>query len=236
VLAELGAHGATIAAGEPQALDRWHWDWVGRNSDLVWNTFEQQCSLVFRAVLIGVLISVPLAVVVRSSKALRAVVIGVASALYTVPSLAAFTLLGPLTGYISRLTVDVVLVSYTLMILIRNIVTGLDEVPDEVIEAATGMGLGRWQRLWRVELPLALPSIMAGIRLATVTTIGLATLASVVAQGGLGVLIINEGFNRQIGSAVVVGSALAVGLAVFSDAVLVGLQYLFTPWARRAVR
>jgi osmoprotectant transport system permease protein len=151
-----------------------------------------------------------------------------------VPSLAAFTLLGPLTGYISRRTVDIVLVSYTLVILIRNIITGLDEVPDEVLEAATGMGLGRWQRLWRVELPLALPSIMAGIRLATVTTIGLATLASVVAQGGLGVLIINEGFNNQIPSAALVGSGLAVAMAIVSDALLVGVQRLLSPWARKA--
>lgn len=214
-------------------VDRWHWDWIGRNSDIVWESFFQHISLTYRAVLIGVLISLPLAIVVRQSRILRAAVLGAASVLYTIPSLAALTLLGPFTGYISRLTVDIMLVSYTLIILLRNIMTGLDEVPDDALEAARGMGMGRWQRLTRVELPLALPSIMAGIRLATVTTIGLATLASIVAQGGLGVLIIHDGFERQILSAAIVGSGLAVALAVASDAVLVGIERLLTPWSRR---
>jgi osmoprotectant transport system permease protein len=212
--------------------DRWHWDWISRNSDIVWESFGQQLDLTFRAVLIGILISIPLAIVVRGSTVARAVVIGVASVLYTIPSLAALTLLGPFTGYISRLTVDIVLVSYTLVILLRNIVTGLDEVPADVREAARGMGLSRTQLLLKVELPLAVPSIMAGIRIATVTTIGLATLASLVAQGGLGFLIIYEGFQRQILSAAIVGSALAVGLAIVCDGVLVVIQRLLTPWAR----
>lgn len=212
--------------------DRWHWDWVHRNSDIVWLSFQQQLDLTFRAVIIGILISIPLAVVVRGSRLARAAVIGLASVMYTIPSLAALTLLGPFTGYISRLTVDVVLVSYTLVILLRNIITGLDEVPADVREAARGMGLSKTQMLVKVELPLALPSIMAGIRIATVTTIGLATLAVIVAQGGLGFLIIYEGFQRQILSAAIVGSALAVGLAIVSDGVLVVIQRLLTPWAR----
>lgn len=212
--------------------DRWHWDWISRNSDIVWESFQQQLDLTFRAVIIGILISIPLAIVVRGSRVARAIVIGIASVLYTIPSLAALTLLGPFTGYISRLTVDIVLVSYTLVILLRNIITGLDEVPADVREAARGMGLSPTQMLLRVELPLALPSIMAGIRIATVTTIGLATLASLVAQGGLGFLIIYEGFQRQILSAAIVGSALAVGLAIVSDGVLVLIQRLLTPWAR----
>lgn len=212
--------------------DRWHWDWIGRNSDIVWESFQQQLDLTFRAVIIGILISIPLAVIVRGSRVARAIVIGIASVFYTIPSLAALTLLGPFTGYISRLTVDIVLVSYTLVILLRNIITGLDEVPADVREAARGMGLSKTQMLIKVELPLALPSIMAGIRIATVTTIGLATLASLVAQGGLGFLIIYEGFQRQILSAAIVGSALAVGLAIVSDGVLVVIQRLLTPWAR----
>lgn len=212
--------------------DRWHWDWIDRNSDIVWQSFQQQVDLTFRAVFIGILISVPLAVIVRGSRVARAIVIGIASVFYTIPSLAALTLLGPFTGYISRLTIDIVLVSYTLVILLRNIITGLDEVPAEVREAARGMGLSRTQLLIKVELPLALPSIMAGIRIATVTTIGLATLASLVAQGGLGFLIIYEGFQRQILSAAIVGSALAVGLAIVADGVLVVIQRLLTPWAR----
>lgn len=212
--------------------DRWHWDWIGRNSDIVWLSFQQQLDLTFRAVIIGILICVPLAVIVRGSRVARALVIGLASVFYTIPSLAALTLLGPFTGYISRLTVDIVLVSYTLVILLRNIITGLDEVPADVREAARGMGLSRTQLLVKVEMPLALPSIMAGIRIATVTTIGLATLASLVAQGGLGFLIIYEGFQRQILSAAIVGSALAVGLAIVSDGVLVVIQRMLTPWAR----
>lgn len=222
--------GSQIAAA---SVDRWHWDWISRNPDIVWESFIQHVSLVYRAVLIGVVISLPLAIVVRGSRFVRSVVLGTAAVLYTVPSLAALTLLGPFTGYISRTTVDVMLVSYTLIILLRNIITGLDEVPEDALDAARGMGMGRWQRLIKVELPLALPSIMAGIRLATVTTIGLATLASVVAQGGLGVLIIHDGFDRQILSAAVVGSLLAVALAVVSDAALVGIQWLLTPWSHR---
>lgn len=237
VVAELGSpHELTLSASAQVAaeeIDRWHWDWIGRNSDIVWECLGQQISLTYRAVLIGILISLPLGVLIRGSRIARGIVLGIASILYTIPSLAALTLLGPFTGYISRLTVDVVLVSYTLIILLRNIITGLDEVPDDALDAARGMGMGKWQRLIRVELPLALPSIFAGIRLATVTTIGLATLASVVAQGGLGVLIIHDGFERQILSAAVVGSALAIGLAVLSDAVLVGIQRLLTPWTRR---
>ncbi|MCU1688175.1 MAG: putative transporter permease protein [Jatrophihabitantaceae bacterium] len=215
--------------------DRWHRDWIDRNSDIVWQSYHQQLDLTFRAVIIGILISIPLAVIVRGSRAARSIVVGIASVFYTIPSLAALTLLGPFTGYISRLTVDIVLVSYTLVILLRNIITGLEEVPADVRESARGMGLSKTQMLLRVELPLALPSIMAGIRIATVTTIGLATLASLVAQGGLGFLIIYEGFQRQILSAAIVGSALAVGLAIVSDGVLVVIQRLLTPWARRRV-
>lgn len=215
--------------------DRWHWDWIDRNSDIVWQSFQQQLDLTFRAVIIGILISIPLAVIVRGSRLARSIVVGIASVFYTIPSLAALTLLGPFTGYISRLTVDIVLVSYTLVILLRNIITGLEEVPADVRESARGMGLSKAQMLLRVEIPLALPSIMAGIRIATVTTIGLATLASLVAQGGLGFLIIYEGFQRQILSAAIVGSALAVGLAIVSDGVLVVIQKLLTPWARRRV-
>ena len=224
---------ATLAV-QLAAPSEFHWDWIGRNSDIVWESFGQQIDLTLRAVLIGFVLSFVIALTIRTSKPLQAVVLTIAGILYTVPGIAALILLGPYTGYISRLTVDIVLVSYTLVILIRNIITGLNEVPADVIEAARGMGLSRWQLLRSVELPLALPTIIAGLRIATVTTIGLATLASLVAQGGLGYLIIHEGFDRQILSAAIVGSGLAIGLAIVADAILVGVQRVLSPWARKA--
>ena len=151
--------------------------------------------------------------------------------LYTVPSLALFQLLVPITG-LTVTTVEVGLVSYTLLILFRNSLAGLRGVPDDVLEAARGMGLTPWQTLLRVELPLAFPAIAAGIRIATVTTISLATIAAFVLPEGLGVSIfaaLREDFKTQLLSACV----LVVALALLADAVLVLAQRSLTPWARR---
>jgi osmoprotectant transport system permease protein len=150
--------------------------------------------------------------------------------LYTVPSLAFFQLMIPFTG-LTRLSAEIALVSYTLLILFRNILTGLREVPPDALEAAQAMGLTRRQTLTRVELPLALPAIMAGIRIAAVTIISLATVAAIIGVGGLGQPIFNAiqtGFKTQF----VAAGVLAVLLALVTDALLVVLQRLITPWAR----
>nr|MDP9020625.1 ABC transporter permease subunit [Actinomycetota bacterium] len=124
------------------------------------------------------------------------------------------------------------LVGYTLLILVRNIVAGLDGVPPDVVEAATGMGYGGVRRLLVVELPLALPTIVAGVRIATVTTIGLITVAALIGHGGLGQLIL-DGLNRDFRTPLAVGSALSVAVAAVADLALLGVQQRLTPWARR---
>jgi osmoprotectant transport system permease protein len=154
--------------------------------------------------------------------------------LYTIPSLALFQLLVPITG-LSWTSAEIALVSYTLLILFRNILTGLRDVPEDVKEAARGMGLTARQMLLRVELPLAMPAIMAGIRIATVTTISLTTVAAFIGAGGLGQPIFNAlqgGFKTQF----VASGVLAVMLALVADGLLVILQRLLTPWARTRIR
>ena len=153
-----------------------------------------------------------------------------AAFLYTIPSLAFFQLMVPITG-LSRTSAEIALVSYTLLILFRNTLTGLREVPEDARMAARAMGLTKGQILRRVELPLALPAIMAGIRIATVTTISLATIAAFIGVGGLGQPIFNAiqtGFKTQF----VAAGILAVGLALVADALLVFIQRLLAPWLR----
>jgi osmoprotectant transport system permease protein len=153
-----------------------------------------------------------------------------AAFLYTIPSLAFFQLLVPITG-LSVTSAEIALVSYTLLILFRNIITGLREVPEDAREAARAMGLTPWQLLWRVELPLALPAIMAGIRIATVTIISLATVAAYIGVGGLGEPIFNaiqSGFKTQF----VAAGLLAVLLALVADGLLVLVQRALAPWMR----
>jgi osmoprotectant transport system permease protein len=153
-----------------------------------------------------------------------------AAFLYTVPSIALFQLLVPFTG-LTRTTIEIGLVGYTLLILFRNTLEGLRNVPPDVLEAARGMGLTVRQTLWRVELPLAMPAIMAGIRVATVTTISLATVAAFIGVGGLGEPIFNaiqDGFKTQF----IAAGVLAVLLALVTDALLVVLQRVLSPWAR----
>jgi osmoprotectant transport system permease protein len=157
-----------------------------------------------------------------------------AGVLYTIPSLALFQLLVPVTG-LTELTVEVALVSYTLLILFRNTLTGLREVPEDAREAARGMGLTRRQMLWRIEVPLAVPAIIAGVRVATVTVISLATVAAFVVDEGLGAPIfsaLQSSFNTEF----IAAGALAVLLALVADALLVGVQRLVTPWARAGGR
>jgi osmoprotectant transport system permease protein len=154
-----------------------------------------------------------------------------AAFLYTIPSLAFFELMVPITG-INRFSAEIALVSYTLLILFRNTLTGLRNVPAEIRDAARGMGMGPMRTLLRVELPLALPAIIAGVRIATVTVISLATVAALVDNEGLGVPILTAISNEVFKTELIMAGGMAVLLALFADGLLVLLQRFLTPWAR----
>jgi osmoprotectant transport system permease protein len=213
--------------------DPWvRWDWVSRHGDAIASALREHVELTAIAVGIGLAIAVPLALAARRWRVLERPVLSFTGGLYTVPSLALFALLVPLWG-LSRLTAEVGLVGYTLLILVRNVIAGLDGVPDDVRDAARGMGYRPARQLVEVELPLALPVMFAGIRIAVVTTIGLVTVTGLIGQGGLGAFIV-EGINRDFRTPVVVGSVLSIALAVVADVLLAGALRLLTPWQRRA--
>jgi osmoprotectant transport system permease protein len=210
------------------------WEWFTSHWS---NTFQprliEHIELVAIAVGIGFVIAMACALVAYRWKWFDGPATGVFAFFYTIPSLAFFQLMVPFTG-LTRLSAEIALVSYTLLILFRNILTGLRQVPPDALEAAQAMGLTRGQMLRRVELPLALPAIMAGIRIAAVTIISLATVAAFIGVGGLGQPIFNAiqtGFKTQF----VAAGVLAVLLALVTDALLVILQRLLTPWASAKV-
>jgi osmoprotectant transport system permease protein len=205
--------------------------WVVDNLDEIWRRLLEHLGMTVTAVVIGFALAFALALLVRRRRAATAAVIGTAGILYAIPSLALFAFLIPFTG-LGFVTAEIALVSYTLLILVRNILLGLDSVPPEVVEAANGMGYTPSQLLWRVELPIALPIIVAGVRIATVTTIGLVTVTSLIGQGGLGYLIVVAGLDAFFPTAIWVGAILSVALAVLADALLLGAQRALTPWAR----
>ena len=218
--------GPVVAADDPWV----RWDWVSRHTDAITAALRQHIELTVIAVLLGLALSFPLALAARRWRWTQTPILSATGVLYTIPSLALFAFLVPWTG-LSRTTSEIGLVSYTLLILIRNIVAGLDAVPDEVREAAQGMGFTRRRQLLRIELPLAVPSIIAGLRIATVTTVGLVTVTALIGQGGLGQLIL-EGLTRDFRTPLVVGSVLSIALAVLADVALAGVERVVTPWAR----
>lgn len=205
-------------------------DWVVDNLDQIGQRIGEHLVMTGIAVGVGLVVSFALALLVRRARWLYGPVIGVTGALYAIPSLALFALLIPVTG-LSLLTAEIALVSYTLLILVRNMVVGLDGVPAEVLDAAAGMGFSPAERLWRVELPIALPVILAGLRIATVTTIGLVTVTTLIGLGGLGYLIVNTGINRFFGTSIYTGVVLSAALAMAADQGLGWLQRRLTPWS-----
>ncbi|WP_327681696.1 ABC transporter permease [Streptomyces sp. NBC_00467] len=182
------------------------------------------------SVLIGLAVAFPLALLARAKPAFAGPVLGLTTLLYTVPSLAMFSLLLPVFGLSAALVVTG-LVLYSLTILVRNIMAGLQAVPAEAREAARGMGYGPGRLLWEVELPLALPALMAGLRIATVSTIALTTVGALVGKGGLGNLI-DDGVQTTFKAQVLTASVLCVLLAAVADLLLLGVQRLLTPWTR----
>ena len=207
------------------------WDWAADNLDRVWDLAAEHLVLTAVPVALGAAIAFPLALAALRWRRLYGPLLGFTGVLFTIPSLALFVLLGPFTGFLSRTTAIIGLTLYTLLILLRNTVEGLNGVPAEVQEAAVAMGYRPAGLLWRVQVPLALPVIMAGLRIATVTTIGLVTVTALIGQGGLGQLFL-DGFNRAFPTPLLIGLALSIVFAVVADLVLLGVQRALTPWAR----
>jgi osmoprotectant transport system permease protein len=208
------------------------WAWVGEHLGEIGSLTVDHVILTVIAVAIGLAIAFPLGVFAHRHRRSYGPIVSLAGILYTIPSLALFALLVPFTG-LTKVTAEIGLVSYTLLILIRNIVVGLDGVPADARETAIGMGFTGRQLLWRVELPLALPAVMAGVRIATVTTIGLVTVTAVITEGGLGQLILEAIQRGELDfTKAFVGSAVSLALAVAADLGLLGTQRLLTPWAR----
>jgi osmoprotectant transport system permease protein len=209
------------------------WAWIPRHQHEIYAYLREHMVLTALAVLYGFLISLPLAVFAARRRAVAAVVVPVVNSLYTIPSVALLGLLLPITGT-GRTPAVIALTLYSLAILVRNVLEGLRGVSADVLDAADGMGYTRWRRMLRVEFPLALPAIVAGIRLATVSTIGLVTVTFIVDQGGLG-RFIQDGYQRDFHTPLVVGIVLSVALAVVADLLLVRVERAATPW-RRASR
>jgi osmoprotectant transport system permease protein len=208
------------------------WSWVEDNRDDIQQATIEHLQLVGAALGVAIAISIPIAILVRRRRIPFIAVNTISGALYTIPSLAMFAFLLSFVG-IGFEPAVIALAVYCLQLIIRNTVVGLQGVSVPVQEAARGMGLTRRQTLTRVELPLALPAIFAGIRLAAVSTVGIATIAVYIGAGGLGVLIVNDGIQRGLFvTPIFIGALIATVMAIVIDLALIGLERLLTPWQR----
>ncbi len=221
----IGISGLVVAA-EPLI----RWDWVRDHTDDIRAQFWEHLQLTGLAVGIGFVIALGMALVAVRWRRAYAPLAAFCAALYSIPSLALFALLLPFVG-LGTTNALIALVTYTLLILLRNIVAGLDGVAPDVREAADGMGFEGWRRVLRVDLPLATPAIVAGLRIATVTTIGLVTVTSLVGEGGFGKFI-NDGLSRDFSTPIVLGAVLSVALAIACDVLFVLLERVLVPWTR----
>ena len=234
-LAQLDSGSVHAASVADNCLLRNEWVcplYVQQRQSQILEAVGEHVQITVLSIVIGAAIAFPLAVVARRNRHLRGFILNSSTVIYTIPSLALFPLLLPFTG-LSITTVIIGLVLYSLTILLRNVMAGLESVPAEVLDAANGMGLGRRRLLWRVELPLALPTIFAGLRIATVSTVALTTIGAVVGYGGLGNLIF-QGLNSFFRAQVLVACVLCVVLAVLADLLLLAVQRGVTPWQRGA--
>ncbi len=206
------------------------WDYVQRNSEDITRALGQHVSLTVQAVVVALVVAVPLGALAHLRPRLAAPVLGTAGVLYTVPSLALFAVLAPYTG-IGRVTVLIGLVVYALLVLVRNVLVGLQGVDPAVRDAAAGMGYGRARLLAGVELPQALPTIVAGLRVATVSTVALVTVGVVVGYGGLGQLMF-RGFRSNYHAEIMTATLLCLALALVLDLVIVAAARVAMPWSR----
>lgn len=209
------------------------WDWIASHVPLIGQLLGEHIVLSFLPVVIGLAIALPVGVVCARYRVLYGPVLLLTSVLYAVPSLALFVFLIGFTQ-LTRATVVIPLTIYTLSVLVRNVVDGIRSVPAPVRDAAVGMGFGPLRRLLQVELPVAVPLVMAGTRVATVSNISMVSIGALLGFGGLGQLFTTYGIQLNFfTTAIVAGVVLSVALAVAADALLVGLQRLLTPWAAR---
>jgi osmoprotectant transport system permease protein len=207
--------------------------YVVDNWDSILGYLGEHVRLTVGAVVIGALIALPLALLARRNRLLSGSVLALSTIVYTIPSLAMFAFIFPFTG-LSATTVLIGLVAYSLVILVRNFLAGLQGVPADVREAARGMGYGSVRRFVQVDLPLALPAFMAGLRIATVSTVALTTVGVLVGHGGFGQMIVG-GFNANFYRAeIVTGTVGCVLLALLADLLLAGVERVLTPWTRAA--
>lgn len=207
-------------------------EYIRTRQDDILAATQQHVTLTVESVLIAIVVAFPLALLARRSRWIKPIVLGSSTVVYTIPSLALFSLLLPFTGITAK-TVVIGLVLYALTVLIRSFVAGLDAVPEDVRDAARGMGYGPVRMLWKVELPLAIPTMFVGIRIAIVSTVALVTIGFIVNYGGLGNLIA-EGLGTEFKAQVLTASVLCVLLAVAGDLIAIGVQWLVTPWRRAA--
>jgi osmoprotectant transport system permease protein len=208
------------------------WEYVRKNTDSLTTALQQHLSLTLAAVAVAAVVGIPLAVLAYRIGWLTGPILALSGVLYTIPSLALFALLGPFLG-LTFSTALIGLVLYALLAVVRNALTGLRQVPADVLEAGQGMGYGRAGLLWRVEVPLALPSILTGLRIATVSTVALVTVCSVVGQGGFGNLIVTGFNNNFYKPQIMAGTIGCLVVALALDLLLIGVGRLIMPWARR---
>ena len=227
----LSADDGSVLAADAAPNPWFDGSYVIDNWDTILRYLGEHVRLTVGAVVLGAAIALPLALLSRRNRLLAGSVLGLSTIVYTIPSLAMFAFIFPFTG-LSATTVLIGLVAYSLVILVRNFLVGLQGVPADVREAARGMGYSPLRLFLRVDLPLALPAFMAGLRIATVSTVALATVGVLVGHGGLGQLIVG-GFNANFYRAEIVTGALGcVLLALTADVLLAGVERLLTPWTR----
>lgn len=208
------------------------WEWVVEEWDQIWTAIVEHVTLTALAMALGLVVSAALAAIALRFRWTMTPITAATSLIYTLPSVALFALLAPVFGNLSRWTAVLPLAGYTLLILVTNIVAGFQAVPPSVRDSADGMGMSRLRRVWTVDLPLAVPFIVTGIRIATVSTVGMVTVAAIIGQGGLGRLIFS-GLRRAFWTPMTVGALLSIVLALVLDAVILVIGLWLAPWQRR---
>lgn len=210
------------------------WDWIGRNIDDIAGLLGDHVLMSLLPVVAGLMLALPIGLACARWRWLYPPVLAITSVLYALPAIALFVVLIAFTG-LTRTTVMIPLTLYTLSVLVPGVVDGLRAVPDHVRQAAIAMGFGQLRRLFQVELPIALPVVMAGLRVATVSNISLVSVGALIGNGGLGELF-TDGFYRDFPTPIIVGIVATIVLAVLADVALILLQRALTPWAREPAR
>ncbi len=220
------------AAGNCITQDAWICPkYLRRDSGVITDSLIQHIKLSAFALAIALLLAIPLAALALRSAWLHSAILATLGIVYTIPSLALFVLLQPVFGITHATPVIIALVAYAQLLLVRNIVVGLEEVPPDAVEAARGLGYTPARLMTRVRLPLALPAILAGLRVTAVSTISLLTIGGLIAQGGLGQLLY-DGFQNEHNYQVLTAVVLIVLLGLAADLLILGLQRVVTPWER----